>query len=537
MKNINDMSNILIEVLSEEMPADVQQDAAYNIANLLLHNIKEKFIKLDNLPFIENFVTPRRLAFYIKGLNINACTHDFEEIRGPKVTAHEDAVDGFMRKYIVQSSDDLKIRGEFFYYDKPTTKKDYKIILKEIIEESLTGFTWSKSMYWGDYKLAWIRPIHSIICLLDNEILPIKLGHIKSGNITYGHRFMSSGEIKINSAEEYIDKMKKANVILSPEDRKNIILDGIKKITSKLKLNILNDEDLLEEIVGLIEYPVVLLGKISNQFMNLPNEVLITVLKVHQKYMMLIDKKNEVAPYYIIVSNIKTSDDNATIIKGNERVLNARLTDAQFFLTNDIKIKLEDRSEGLHKLLFHRDIGTIYEKVERIRKLLMRITEDIGINSENADRAAILMKNDLTTDMVSEFPELQGIMGGYYAEHDGEDIEVVRAIHDHYKPQGPHDYVPLTKLGGILAIADKIDTLQEMFNINIKPTGSKDPYALRRAAIGIIRIISTYKFIIPFSDYGIRHDVLEFISERLNNFDVLKGDFEKINMIQQSLNF
>lgn len=513
------MDSLLIEILSEEIPSEYQSKAKDEIAENLLCNIRETLMPDDqNLPYIEAYVTPIRLVFYIKNLNLSDISlKQGKRIRGPRINADSKAISGFLKKYKLKNVSDLEQEDEFYYYTEIYAKKDINLLLKEIIEKSITDFTWPKSMYWGDYDFKWVRPIHSIVCLLNDKIIPINIGHIIASNKTYGHKFMHNEEIKVNSPEDYFEKLKKAYVIISQEKREEIIKTEVEKVCEKNNLELLDDNKLLHEIVGLVEYPVVLLGKIEKEFMALPREVLVNTLKHHQRYMMLINENDELAPYFIIVANIEAKDGGKEIIKGNEKVLRARLYDAFFSIKYDQKKSLIDKREDLKRLSFHDEIGTVYDKTERVKEIAVKLARDMNLDVKKAERAAILMKNDLTTEMVIEFPALQGIMGYYYALYEGEDREVAEAIRDHYKPQGVRDTVPNTKLGAILALADKLDTLQEMFEINIKPTGSKDPYALRRAAIGISRIINSHKMILPLTSYGFRNDVLEFIKEKANN--------------------
>ncbi|AIF81984.1 glycyl-tRNA ligase subunit beta [endosymbiont of Acanthamoeba sp. UWC8] len=365
--------------------------------------------------------------------------------------------------------------------------------------------------------------------MLDNEVLPAKFGHIIASNKTYGHRFLSGKEITVNSASliEYSKLLKENFIILDALNRKEIIQQEIQKIISGKNLSIIEDNELLNEVVNLVEYPVVYLGQIDEKFMTLPEEVLITTLRNNQRYLMLRNSTSgKLAPYFIIVSNTIGQDQGKEIIHGNQTVLGARLFDALFFYENDKKMKLEKRIEQLKALTFHKEIGSVYDKIESVKAIAEKLSNRLQADTAKVIRAVSLMKADLVTEMVGEFPELQGIMGYYYALNDGEGEDIAITIRDHYKPLGPNDYVPTNKVAAIVALADKLDTLNQMFAINIKPTGSKDPFALRRAANGVVRIIAENNFALDIktdlADLNIREDVINYISERevsINNFN------------------
>ncbi|KIE04424.1 Glycine--tRNA ligase beta subunit [Candidatus Jidaibacter acanthamoeba] len=507
------MSDFLLELFSEEMPAKML--AAFTAA--LEKNIVDK---LGQKVESKSFYTPRRICIHINGLSTEVAEQT-EEVKGPKESAPEAALDGFMRKYNLSDKSELELREGCYFYKLKRNQSDLKSVLKETVEVSLNQAIWPKSMRWGDYDIRWVRPLHSIVCFLDNEVLPVKFGHIIASNKTYGHRFLSGKEITVNSASliEYSTLLKENFIILDALNRKEIIQQEIRKAISGKNLSIIEDNELLNEVVNLVEYPVVYLGQIDEKFMTLPEEVLITTLRNNQRYLMLRNSTSgKLAPYFIIVSNTIGQDQGKEIIHGNQTVLGARLFDALFFYENDKKIKLEKRIEQLKALTFHKEIGSVYDKVESVKAIAEKLSQRLQIDTAKVLRAVSLMKADLITEMVGEFPELQGIMGYYYALNDREDEDIAITIRDHYKPLGPNDYVPTNKVAAIVALADKLDTLNQMFAINIKPTGSKDPFALRRAANGVVRIIAENNFALDIktdlATFNIREDVINYISER-----------------------
>lgn len=363
-------------------------------------------------------------------------------------------------------------------------------MLAELLENIVQSYTWPKSMRWGRSTERWVRPLHRILCLFNEEVLPIKFAHIEASNIAEGHRFHANTPFEVNNYADYEKKLREHKVILDREERKSLIRNNANEQTAALGLSIVPDEGLLEEVTGLVEWPVVLLGAIDQQFMHLPPEVLATSMRSHQKYFSVQTKDGKLAPHFVTVANIASGDGGKRIIAGNERVLRARLEDAKFFWEQDQRWKLDSRVEGLKKIVFHAKLGSVHNKVERIQALAKFLSVWVPrANLVKVERAALLLKADLTTGMVGEFPELQGIMGAYYAEKSEEDDGVVAAIREHYSPQGPKDSCPTQPLSVAVALADKIDTLVGLFAADEKPTGSKDPFALRRAALGVIRII------------------------------------------------
>ncbi|MFQ3306810.1 MAG: glycyl-tRNA synthetase beta chain [Candidatus Midichloriaceae bacterium] len=504
------MSELLFEIYSEEVPSAMQEFGSQNLYNKISEDLKD--IMNPNSQG-ECFFTPRRMGFYIK--NIKPYIEEKVEcIRGPKTTAPEQAINGFLKKYDLDNTNQLIKKEEYFYYEKKHCQKEAKTFIQEVIESVLASFDWPKSMLWGTHKIKWVRPIKSILCVFNKDIIPIHFGHITAQNFTYKNWLITNEKFKITSFDEYHSLLKEAAISIFQNERISLIKKEINNICKNLKCEFIEDQYLLKEVANLVEYPYLAVGKIDKQFMSLPKEVLITTLKFHQKYLMLKDSNNDVAPYFIIVSNVMTDDNLKTVIDGNEKVLRARLADAQFFYEQDTKSKLSEKCENLKKLTFHRDIGDYYQKIISIKEVAFDIANQMNYPQQNIISIIPLLKTDLVTDMVSELPELQGVMGYYYALNDGEKNEIALAIKEHYKPQGPSDNVPHSDLSIIMALSDKIVTLNEMFKIGIKPTGSKDPFALRRAAIGIIRIVCQNKLNIDLTKI-IKNNVSAFISERI----------------------
>jgi glycyl-tRNA synthetase beta chain len=436
---------------------------------------------------MQGFVTPRRVAVSLSGLPTTQADVS-TELKGPKVGAPEAALEGFLKKTGL-TKEQLENRDGVYFATVHQKGKPTAEVLKSIIEEMLSQFPWPKSMRWGSGETAWVRPLHSILCLFDGKVIDVEFAGVKAGNTTRGHRFLSGKELTISDAKSYKKIMDDNFVIADREERKANILQQVEKAAAAKGLALKPDAGLLEEVVGLVEWPVVLIGTIDEAFMDLPPEVLTTVMRSHQKYFSLLSKDGKLAPHFVIVSNMTPSDGGKAIVSGNERVLRARFSDARFFWDTDRKKPLSDWAQGLKTVTYHAKLGTIAQKVERIGSLAEKLAETIGADTKLVAKAAQLAKADLVTGMVGEFAELQGIMGRYYARKQNEDAKVADAIRDHYKPQGPSDNVPTEKVAVCVALADKLDTLISMFAIGEKPTGSKDPFALRRAALGIIRIV------------------------------------------------
>ena len=524
------MPDLLLELFSEEIPARMQQGAARDLERLLVGALTDRGLMFEA---IKAFAGPRRLTLAVTGLP--AKQRDVkEELKGPKTDAPPAAIEGFLKKTGL-TKDQLKIdktpKGDVYLAVIERAGRETAAVLSEILPEIIAKLPWPKSMRWRpNDPVRWVRPLHSIIATLDGEVVPFQFAGIQSGNTTRGHRFLSSGAITVKRFDDYEAALKKAHVILDAEERKAIIFEGVKSAAFVHGLEMIPDEGLLNEVAGLAEWPLVLIGKIEDQFMDVPAEILQTSMRTHQKYFSLRDPKSgKMAARFALIANMIAEDGGKEIIAGNERVLRARLSDAKFFWDEDRKIILGDRVDALKGIVFHAKLGTQYERVERIVKLAGEIAGKIGADPKKAERAARLAKADLTTGVVGEFPELQGVMGRYYVLHDKEDADIADAIRDHYKPVGPSDAVPTGKIAMAVALADKLDALNGFFAAGEKPTGSGDPFALRRAALGVIRILIENKLRLPLAvsgelpaffadrlkvalkEKGIRHDLIDAV--------------------------
>jgi glycyl-tRNA synthetase beta chain len=507
------MSELLIEVLSSEIPARMQEDAHQNLASSILKNIQQKF---DCAPSVLSFATPRRITVTLQDLTL-AQKSQSEEVRGPKTDAPAQALDGFLKKHSLTKEQLTESNGYYYATIGSGASSDTNQIITSVLQEVLNNFVWPKSMKWGADIGRWVRPIKSILAVLDGKVLNITMGGIKADNKSSGHRFLSPNSFEVSSVEQYINSLQKAEVMLSAEDRKETILVQVESLLSGKGVKLIKDQGLLNEIAGLVEKPTVFLAQIDDKYMSLPKEVLVIALRHHQRYLMTEYEDGRLAPYYFIVSNIPSNDKGASIVDGNRKVLNARLEDAQFFYDQDRKHALDFYVGKLESLTYHKDLGSVLKKQQSVLAMATHIAKAVGYNDKDSlETAVMLSKADLVTNMVKEFPELQGIIGYYYSKADGLSDDISHAIRDHYKPQGPNDSLPTGVLSWIIALADKLDTLNQLFGINIKPTGSKDPFALRRAAIGIIRIMIASNFALHLSKAHVRDDVREFIKERLD---------------------
>lgn len=491
------MSEFFLELFSEEIPARMQTDAAAEVRRFITDALAK-----NELPYEEvvSFVASRRLGLAVKGLP--AAQADLtEERKGPSVSAPEQALNGFM-KSVGMTKDQLEVRetpkGNFYFAVMSRKGRPTAEVLKETVEAMMASFPWPKSMRWASHKEHWVRPLHGIVCLFDGKVIPVEFAGVKASDKTYGHRFLAPGAIEVKDFADYQKKIREACVLIDTEERKKLILDKARALAAEVGGVLYEDEGLLNEVAGLAEYPVPLRGKIDAEFMSVPMEVLMTSMRSHQKYFSVLDKDGKLAPYFIVVANMLTKDGGAEIVAGNERVLRARLSDARFFWETDRKETLASKADRLQARVFHAKLGSVADKVARMRALLPEIIKYIpGASAEDADRAALLCKADLSSGMVGEFPELQGIMGRYYARHDGENDIVAEAIAEHYSPMGPKDACPSAPVSVAVALADKIDTLVGFWLIDQKPTGSKDPFALRRAGLGVIRLILENKINMP----------------------------------------
>ena len=507
------MAEFLLELFSEEIPARMQGRAAEQLRTLLLDMAKSKlgFEQEVRGEHIRSFATPRRLVAVIEDLPTEQ-PDVREERRGPRVDAPEKAIEGFLRSVGLESVEQCEQRetkkGTFLFAiieraGRPTTD-----VLAEEVPALIENFAWPKSMRWGDGALRWVRPLHSVLCLFDGAVVPgsVAFGSatggdgavLAFGNRTRGHRWLSSGDFEVTSFVDYRAKLADAKVMLDAADRRRAIVERGHALADAAGVVFDPDDALLNEVAGLVEWPVCLLGTIDEAFMDVPSEALITSMKSHQKYFPLNDKAGNLANQFIVVANTEAPDGGEAIRAGNERVLRARLHDAKFFWDQDRKQSLESRVPQLDGIVFHAKLGSLGEKVRRLETLASAIAAYVlDADPSEARRAATLCKTDLVSGMVGEFADLQGVMGRYYARHDGEPDAVARAIGDHHAPAGPSDACPREPVSVALALADKIDSLAGFFAIDERPTGSKDPFALRRAALGVIRLIVENQLRLP----------------------------------------
>jgi glycyl-tRNA synthetase beta chain len=488
------MAELFLELFSEEIPARMQGRASEDLKRLVTDRLKEAGLAFTGAAA---YATPRRLALTVDGLPL-AQPDVSEEKRGPRVGAPDQAVQGFLKSAGLASLDQCEKRdtgkGEFWF--AVVKKKGVKTaaLLPALLTASFAALPWPKSMRWAGHGYRWVRPLHSIVATFDGAPIEgaIDLGgaSIAFACVTRGHRFLDPSEIKVAGFGDYKVKLLEGYVIVDPADRRAAIKEQTDKLATAEGLAVKPDDALLDEVTGLVEWPVALMGRIDERFMDIPPEVLTTSMRVNQKYFSLLDKSGKLAPRFIVVANMQTKDGGKAIVAGNERVLRARLSDAKFFWDQDRKVKLEERVPALKDIVFHAKLGTVADKVSRMQTLAAELVPYIpGADVDQVRSAALLAKADLTTGMVGEFPELQGVMGRYYAMFEGEKQAVADAIAEHYAPLGPNDRCPTAPVSVAVALADKIDSLVGFFAIDEKPTGSKDPFALRRAALGVIRLI------------------------------------------------
>jgi glycyl-tRNA synthetase beta chain len=480
------MPQLLVELFSEEIPARMQAQAARDFERMA----RERLAAQGLLPeALKTFAGPRRLTLVAEGLPL-AQGDRHEELKGPRVGSPDQAIEGFLRKSGLTRDQLVEKDGVWFAHihraGRPTPE-----IIAEMIPDIVRNFPWPKSMTWGRGTLRWVRPLRRVLCVFAGEVVPFWIDETESGDVTEGHRFMGSGQpFKARDFDAYAEKLEKHFVVLDPEVRKEKILAAANTLCFARNLELVDDEGLLDEVSGLVEWPSPVLGDMDPRFLDLPPEVIRTSMRTHQKYFAVRDPQTgKLAPHFVTVANIEAADGGAVIAAGNAKVLSARLSDARFFWDEDRKTRLEDRLEKLKGVTFHAKLGTLAERVERLEMLARDIAPRVGADVAKAVLAARLCKADLSTGMVGEFPELQGLMGAYYAREEKISPVVADAIRDHYRPIGATDEAPDTPVTMAVALAEKIDTLTAFFAINEKPTGSRDPYALRRAALGVIRIL------------------------------------------------
>ena len=495
------MPDLLLELFSEEIPARMQAKAADDLRRMVTDRLVAEGLVYEGA---KAFATPRRLALTVHGIPVRQSDLK-EERRGPRVGGPDAAIAGFLKATGLASIDEAKTqrdpkKGDFYVALIEKPGRATLDVLADMLPVIVRTFPWPKSMRWGERSakpgaLSWVRPLHTITATFgleteEPDIVKFAVDGIEAGQTTYGHRFMAPAAISVRRFEDYEAKLKAAKVVLDPQARKDDILADAKQLAFAQGFELIEDQGLLDEVAGLVEWPVVLMGSFDKEFLSIPGEVIRATIRNNQKCFVVNDPKTgKLTNKFILTANIEASDGGKAIVAGNERVIRARLSDAKFFYETDLKTRLEDRLPKFDNIVFHEKLGSQGERIKRIERLAAEIAPLVGADVEKAKRAAHLAKADLLTEVVGEFPELQGLMGKYYALAQGEDAAVAAASEDHYKPQGPADRVPSEPVSTAVALADKIDTLVGFWAIDEKPTGSKDPFALRRAALGIARIL------------------------------------------------
>src|SRR5271168_3204039 len=504
------MPDLLLELFSEEIPARLQARAAEDLRKAVTDRLVAAGLTYDGA---KAFVTPRRLALSVHG--VPARQPDLrEEKKGPRVGAPEGAVAGFVKAAGLKSISEAKVqpdkKGDFYVAVIEKPGRAAIEVIGEILTAVIKTFLWPKSMRWGVQSkepgaLNWVRPLHSIVATFgpeteEPEIVPLSVGGIAAGNETRGHRFLAPEPFAVRRLADYLQKLDRAKVVPDAERRRDIISTEAKQLAFAQGLELVEDDGLLAEVAGLVEWPVVLMGSFDQNFLSIPEEVIRATIRNNQKCFVLRDAAHaKLINKFILVSNLEAEDGGKAIVAGNERVIRARLSDAKFFYESDLEVPLEHYLPKFNDIVFHEKLGSQADRIERIERLAAELAPLVGADVEKAKRAARLCKADLLTEMVGEFPELQGTMGKYYAEAQGEDEAVAHACEDHYRPKGPDDLVPSDPVSIAVALADKIDTLVGFWAVDEKPTGSKDPFALRRAALGVIRLVVDNRQRIPLT--------------------------------------
>ena len=515
------MPEFFLELFGEEIPARMQARAGENLTRLIAEALSPL-----NPRDPKAFTGPRRIAL-VAYIDATVPETRVSE-RGPRISAPEQALAGFLRKHAC-TKEMLTQAGDFWMLDRLVPGATAAELIARAIPAMIRGFPWPKSMRWGGTsKFTWVRPLRRITCLLDGAVVPFDLsdgdddGHgLAASNLSEGHRFMSPGAFTVTSAAQWQAELRTRHVIVDAAERRTLIADGVAALAAEHRCTVLDDPGLLDEVAGLVEWPVPLIGRIDAAAMDLPPEVMQVSMRVNQRYFALRHPDGTAAPFFAFAANLEASDGGATIIAGNERVLRARFSDARHFWDLDRTRSLASRVEALDAITFHAKLGSQGDRVRRTVDLTSTIAPAVGADQAKSARAALLAKADLTTGMVGEFPELQGVIGGTYARHDGEDPAVATAIAEHYAPKGPGDAVPTAPVSIAVALADKLDTLAQFFRIGEKPTGSGDPFALRRAALGVIRIIRESRLRLNLAPLiaqaGLQNpaDLLDFLAERL----------------------
>ncbi|WP_420558629.1 glycine--tRNA ligase subunit beta [Roseovarius sp.] len=508
------MPDLLIELFSEEIPARMQARACEDLKKRVTDGLVEAGLTYAGAAA---FATPRRLTLALEGLLSESPTLR-EERKGPRVDAPEKAIEGFLRGAGV-TRDALEVRdekkGQVYFATITKPGRPAAEIVAEVLDDTIRNFPWPKSMRWGAGSLRWVRPLHSVLCILTDDageaqVVPLDVDGIKAGDSTEGHRFMAPGRFSVTSFEDYAAKLKRAKVVLNPEERAGHIWQEATNLAFARGLEVVEDKGLLQEVAGLVEWPVPLMGGIGAEFLDLPPEVLQSSMKEHQKFFSVRNPKTGRIEQFVTVANRETADEGATILAGNQKVLAARLADAKFFWENDLRIAKEGMGpwlDSLKNVTFHNKLGSQAERIARIAALAREIAPVVGADPDLAEQAAKVAKADLSSEMVYEFPELQGVMGRYYAAEAGLPEDVAAACEEHYAPLGPSDAVPTRLVSVTVALADKLDTLAGFWAIDEKPTGSKDPFALRRAALGVIRLVLENDLTLPLrNSFSMRVD-------------------------------
>jgi glycyl-tRNA synthetase beta chain len=506
------MADLLIELFSEEIPARMQSRARDDLKKLVTDGLVEAGLTYASAGA---FSTPRRLTLSVDGLTSESRPVR-EERKGPATTAPAQAIEGFLRSTgltIDQLERRADKKGETFYAVVEKPGRPAAAIVAEVLEATIRTFPWPKSMRWGAGSLRWVRPLQSILCILTDDtgaqVVPLEVDGIRAGNTTEGHRFMGLGRFTVTGFDDYVVKLKRAKVVLDTAEREAAIWQGAQNLAFAAGMEVVPDAGLLTEVAGLVEWPVPLMGRIADQFLGLPPEVLQTSMREHQKFFSVRNPKTGRIEGFVTVANIEAADGGAVILKGNQKVLAARLSDAKFFWENDLRVAkagMGEWAEGLKAVTFHNKLGSQADRIDRIAALAREIAPLVGADADDAEKAARIAKLDLRSAMVGEFPELQGVMGRYYALEAEKTPAIADAARDHWRPKGEGDAVPTDPVSVAVALADKIDTLTGFWAIDEKPTGSKDPYALRRAALGVIRLVL---------GNGLRADLQTFITKRV----------------------
>ncbi len=512
------MPELLLELFSEEIPARFQRRAAEDLKKAVTNALVDAGLVYEGA---KAFATPRRLALTVSGLPVRS-PDTREEKKGPKVGAPQPAIDGFLRVAGLTSLDQAKVesdpkKGDFYValIEKPGA--DAVDLLSGILPKVMSDFPWAKSMRWGSGSFNWVRPLRAITATFGTEndepvVVPFAAAGLESGQTTFGHRFLSPEAIRVKRFDDYVTALERAKVVLDIDRRKDIIRADADNLAFAQGLSVIHDEGLLEEVAGLVEWPNVMMGSFDPEFLKLPEEVIIATIRANQKCFCLRDASGKLAPNFIITANTVPADGGSVVIAGNERVIRARLSDAAFFYQGDLAIPLEHGLPKLEDMVFHAKLGSQFAMVQKLVKLAADIAPQVGADVEKTKRAAMLAKADLVTGMVGEFPELQGLMGRYYATAQGEPAEIANALEMHYKPLGPSDRVPTEPVSIAVALADKLNVLSGFWSIDEKPTGSRDPFALRRAALGVIRLITENGLKFPLT---VEADLLAFFHDRL----------------------